>query len=105
MLGLSTLIRYALIAFAIWLLYKGVRRLLFGPPKRPRTAPWPGPFARGRPENAEVMDEMVQDPACGVYVPRQQAVRARIKGKVHYFCSDECRQKFLNGQRHQENNG
>lgn len=38
--------------------------------------------------------EMVRDPACGVYLPRHEAVRARHKGETYYFCSRTCRDQF-----------
>lgn len=42
-----------------------------------------------------VTDRLVRDPVCGVYCPRSSAYTAIWKGKVYYFCSEECRQKFL----------
>ncbi len=42
-----------------------------------------------------VTDELVQDPVCGVYCPKKSAFTAIYKGKVYYFCSEECRQKFI----------
>ncbi len=42
-----------------------------------------------------VTDELVQDPVCGVYCPKKEALTAIYKGKVYYFCSEECRQKFI----------
>ncbi len=45
--------------------------------------------------NLPVTDQLVQDPVCGVYCPKKKALSAIYKGKVYYFCSEECRQKFL----------
>lgn len=42
--------------------------------------------------------QMVKDEACNTYLPKEDAIREIIKGKEHYFCSKECRQKFLEGQ-------
>jgi len=42
-----------------------------------------------------VTDKLVQDPVCGVYCAKSAAYTAIWKGKVYYFCSEECRQKFL----------
>lgn len=44
-----------------------------------------------------VDDVMVQDPACGVYLPRRDAVKRRIKGETHYFCSERCAEDFRKG--------
>ena len=38
--------------------------------------------------------EMVKDPYCETYIPRDSAIRARIDGRDHYFCSKECLRKF-----------
>ena len=42
-----------------------------------------------------LVDEMVQDPYCSVYLPKKEAIRANIQGEVYYFCSKECLKKFL----------
>ncbi len=42
-----------------------------------------------------VTDKLVKDPICGVYCARKEAYTAIWKGRVYYFCSEECRQKFL----------
>lgn len=41
-----------------------------------------------------VIDEMVQDPFCGTYIPRRESVRRVIEGQEYLFCSDECADKF-----------
>ena len=42
-----------------------------------------------------VSDKLVRDPVCGVYCPKRTAHTVLWKGKVYYFCSEKCRQKFL----------
>ena len=44
--------------------------------------------------SGRVIDEMVQDPVCKTYIPRQEAIKKRIEGKDHFFCSEECASKF-----------
>jgi len=39
-------------------------------------------------------DQMVQDPVCGVFVPRKTAVVQQVGGVSNYFCSQECAGKF-----------
>lgn len=39
-------------------------------------------------------NEMIQDPACRTYVPRDSAVSASIGGQTYYFCSQDCAQTF-----------
>jgi YHS domain-containing protein len=43
-------------------------------------------------------DIMVKDPQCEVFFPKNEAVRARIDGRDLFFCSTECRDKFLENQ-------
>ncbi len=43
----------------------------------------------------QVTDKLVKDPVCGVYCAKRSAYTAIWKGRVYYFCSEECRQKFL----------
>jgi YHS domain-containing protein len=41
--------------------------------------------------------EMVKDEVCGVYLPKEEALKVEIEGKVYYFCSKECKDAFLKG--------
>jgi YHS domain-containing protein len=42
--------------------------------------------------------EMVKDEVCGVYLPKEEALKVEIEGKVYYFCSQECKDAFLKGR-------
>ena len=42
-----------------------------------------------------VDDVMIQDPQCGVYFPQNRAVVLKTGGQALYFCSDECRDRYL----------
>jgi uncharacterized protein len=64
-----------------------VSRLLF-PKRRPsRRAGGPTPTA--------VTQEMVRDPICHLYLPRAEAIRRKVQGQEHFFCSPGCLDKFL----------
>ncbi len=39
--------------------------------------------------------DMVKDPVCGTYVSTNSDIRVRDGDKVYFFCSYECRDKFL----------
>ena len=39
-------------------------------------------------------DVLVQDPVCGTYVPKGQAVRLKKEGKELFFCSEKCRDAY-----------
>jgi len=41
--------------------------------------------------------EMVKDEVCGVYLPKDQALKVEVDDKVYYFCSKECKDAFLKG--------
>ena len=43
-------------------------------------------------------DVLVEDPVCHKLVPQQQAISLKQDGQTHYFCSDECREKFVSEQ-------
>ena len=51
------------------------------------------PYSNERREK-EVGD-MVQDPICGTYVSINSDIRVKEGNKVYFFCSYECRDKFL----------
>jgi Cu+-exporting ATPase len=38
---------------------------------------------------------MTKDPICGMSVDEATAIQAERDGKTFYFCSDQCKQKFL----------
>jgi YHS domain-containing protein len=50
---------------------------------------------RGEEGLTEIDDVMVKDPFCGTYFPEQKGVKGVIEGKTYYFCSTECRDRFL----------
>ena len=43
----------------------------------------------------EIDDVMIQDPVCGVYVPKGSSIRLQNRGEELFFCSQECKEKFL----------
>lgn len=49
------------------------------------------PHGRSSSEEAD----LIRDPQCGTYFLKQRGVEARIGGRIVYFCSDECREKYL----------
>jgi uncharacterized protein len=54
-------------------------------------------FSSGRSKtarNEEAGEEMVQDPVCGCYLPKSQALSLSFQGKRLYFCGEACFQKY-----------
>ena len=45
------------------------------------------------------VNKMVKDPVCGVYVAVSEAVSLPTNQGNVYFCSNQCRQKFLSGHK------
>ncbi|NWG12023.1 MAG: YHS domain-containing protein [Acidobacteria bacterium] len=41
--------------------------------------------------------KMVKDPVCGMYMDPRLALHLKERGGDFYFCSEECRRKFLSG--------
>lgn len=81
--------RVLLIGLIVWLLY----RLLVNWFKKPGAQ-----AEKGR----DALQEMVQDPACKVYLPRGQAIELKKDGREYYFCSEECKEKFLEEYKKEE---
>jgi len=42
---------------------------------------------------------MVRDEICNTYLPKEDAIKEVYEGKEYYFCSNECRRKFLEQKR------
>ncbi len=45
-------------------------------------------------EGQEPGNQMVQDPVCRVFIPRENAVKEEIGGQVYFFCSRGCATAF-----------
>ncbi len=46
----------------------------------------------------EIDDVMIQDPVCGVYFSRENAIRVQVDGQEQYFCSQECKDQYFQQQ-------
>ncbi len=80
------LFRFLLIFLAVLMVYRTVRRLLL--PGRGRDA------VRGADREVIHKGEMVRDPVCGTFVPREGSDVLVQGGVEHYFCSPGCRDEF-----------
>ena len=68
-----------------------------------------GLFAYGsRPSRGKVRDAsaaarsaragaLVRDRVCNTFLPRERAIELSGSGQTHYFCSEDCRTRFLSG--------
>jgi uncharacterized protein len=46
----------------------------------------------------QIDDFMVKDPVCEVYFPKRSGVSLNIDGQTIYFCSEECKNKYLSNK-------
>jgi YHS domain-containing protein len=75
------------------LLFLIVRSILGGLVKRAR-----GGFSaphQPRPSEPVAPMELKKDPVCGTYVSPATGVSRTVQGHMIYFCSKECRDKFV----------
>lgn len=79
------ILRLILISVFIYLSIKFIKLLFFSPPQV-KQPPQSGPSGP--------VNEMVQDPVCKVYIPKNSSLSLNISGTTYYFCSRECMDKF-----------
>ena len=84
--------RIFILAALAYLLYWLVKRSL----RRPSPQRRQGTGETGD-ETVKVIDggEMVKDPFCQSYYPKKKAIRQKIDGEIHYFCSEDCLRKYM----------
>lgn len=84
------MIRIILLAILCYILYRLVKSLLLPSSQK---------FGKqGSPGGKIITDEMVSDPYCKVYIPKRDAIKTTVAGKTLYFCSKECKKKYLKEQ-------
>jgi uncharacterized protein len=79
--GLIRIIFYALLFYIIYLLYlffKGISKA-----------------SKASQVKKQPSGMMVKDEICNTYLPKEDTLKEVIEGKEYYFCSKECRDKFL----------
>ncbi|MFQ5701052.1 MAG: hypothetical protein ACE5HU_04330 [Acidobacteriota bacterium] len=42
--------------------------------------------------------QLVRDRVCNTFIPRDRAIQVETSGQKMYFCSQECRSRFLAGR-------
>jgi len=85
MAGLIRIIFYALIAYLIYIAVKFYQSLTKSKKSSQKPSSKPG--------------VMVKDEVCKTYLPKEDAIKEHYKGKEYYFCSNECREKFLESKK------
>jgi YHS domain-containing protein len=74
-----------LIARAFWQVVDGIIEAAGGSSQRNRRR-------HGRPPAIAV--KLARDPVCGTHVPIDAALSLSAAGETHYFCSEQCRDRF-----------
>jgi YHS domain-containing protein len=81
-------IRYLIFAVLAYLLYRLLRRYLFGPQDTyVDSGRWK--------QRSEVEEEVIKDPQCGVYCPKKEMIPLKSEGMVLHFCSEKCKNLYL----------
>ena len=76
-----------LILFGVgYLLYRSLRSWMF-PNMKKKTV-----FGN---KSAQIDDVMIKDPYCEAYFPKRNAVHLNLDANDLYFCSKECRDKYI----------
>ena len=81
------MLRLIIFAILCYILYRLVKSLMLPPARKPGES--------SIRSNGTITDEMVMDPQCSVYIPKREAISAKVAGETIYFCSKECKKKYL----------
>jgi YHS domain-containing protein len=57
------------------------------------------PWFRKKMNRGSEAEELVQDPYCQTYIPKQSAVRKKMDGHIFYFCNQQCLRNYLNKEK------
>ena len=78
----SFFLRALIFLLALWLVRRFLGSLFGEPAQKP-------------PPRREEGAKTVRDPVCGMYMDPRLAVRVENKKGTFYFCSEECRRRYL----------
>lgn len=57
---------------------------------------------RASEKNRNSGGNMVKDPVCGMYMDPRLAVKHETANGIFFFCSEECKKKFLDSTSHED---
>jgi len=84
-------LRWLIIGLLFFLIFRLLKNWGRSALSRPESGPGPKPYQP--PEDQA--EDLVQDPQCGVFFPRSEGLASAVGGRVIYFCSKDCRDKYL----------
>jgi len=88
---IRTLFEELVFPLLLFLVLRSLLKRFFGGSKT-AVRPYQGPPP---PPPSGPVAELKKDPVCGAYVSTASSVSRSIKGQLIYFCSDECRDKYV----------
>ncbi|MFW6131065.1 MAG: YHS domain-containing protein [Candidatus Aminicenantaceae bacterium] len=81
--GIVKILFYVLVGYIIYLAIRFFNALSKASKRKPSNSQKP------------VSGTMVKDIICNTYIPKEEALKETRNGKEYFFCSEKCRQKFL----------
>jgi YHS domain-containing protein len=81
------MLKLIILAVVGYIFYRALKSWMLG------SGPPPADAADRR--ATEVDDVLVQDPVCQTYIVQRDSVQLRQGGKILYFCSEQCRDRFI----------
>ena len=81
------MIRIILLAVVAYVFYRALKSWMF---------PNPDPSKSVAEKKAGAIDDvMIKDPLCEAYFPKRNAVHYNDNGEDLYFCSDQCKDQYI----------
>lgn len=78
--------RFLIFIILVYLLYKTLNAVKKINPEQKERSPYQTKSSGG--------EELIKDPVCHTYVPVSQAYQREISGKIFYFCSKQCSDRY-----------
>ena len=84
------MIRFIILFIVGYVLYRSLKSWIFPAASSSRSV--------SSKTTAEIDDVMIKDPFCEAYFPKRNGGHLNISGKDLYFCSNQCKDKYLAAQ-------
>ena len=81
------MIRFIILVVVVYVLYRSLKSWMFQASSSSRQV--------SSKTATEIDDVMIKDPFCEAYFPKRNGIHLNFGGKDLYFCSNECKDKYL----------
>ncbi len=88
------MIRIIILAVVGYVFYRALKSLMFPAPDASNTV--------ADKNIGKIDDVMIKDPYCEAYFPKRNAVHLNFDGQDLYFCSAECKDKYITARSENE---